>query len=208
MSPLPPVEVPVDLGRDEARELAQRELADPAYAAAQPSIWQRAIEWVIDRVQEAIDAVSEAAPGGWWGILGLLLLVALGIAAIRWRAGPVARSVPLSLTVDPATSAAQFRSRADRAAASGDWATAITERMRAIVRRGQERGLIDDRPGWTADEVAAELGGRLPGAAEQLGAAARTFDDVRYGGRPATPEAYAVLSRAEDAVERAAVVPR
>ena len=46
----------------------------------------------------------------------------------------------------------------------------------------EERGLIDAHPGWTADEVAAEVGQRVPDAREPLDVAARTFDEVRYGG--------------------------
>lgn len=205
---LPPGDVPVDLTREEARRLAELELADPAYAAAEPSIWQRAIEWIIARVQEVIDGVADAAPGGWWGVLALVLVLVLVAALIRWRLGPVARTSPLALTVDPTTSAAQFRARADRAAAAGEWEAAIIDRMRALVRSGQERGLIDDRPGWTADEVSAELGAQLPGAAGALAAATRTFDEVRYGGRPATSEAHALLVRADVAAAGAPVVAR
>lgn len=199
---------PVDLTREEALRLAEQELADPAYAAARPGLLQRAIEWVIRRVQELVDWTSDASPGGWWGILGLILLVVLAAAFVRWRRGPVARSATHALVVEPGVPSSTFRARAEQAAARGDWALAVTERMRAVVRRGQERGLVDDRPGWTADEVATELGGHLPTADAALAHAARVFDDVRYGGRPATHGAYLTVVAADRALSDAPAVPR
>jgi len=207
--PLPtrlPREIPVDLGRDRARRLAELELADPAYRAAEPSPVQRALRWLQDWLADLVDRVGGAAPGGWLGVLGLLALVLVAILIVRWRTGPVAASAAVVFSVDPATSAAQYRDAADRAAGAGDWAEAVAQRMRAIVRSGQERGLIDAQPGWTADEVASALGRALPGSDPALGAAARTFDEVRYGGRPATEAAHEVLVRA-DALVRTARVP-
>ncbi|HSO03097.1 MAG TPA: hypothetical protein VLQ92_01345, partial [Candidatus Limnocylindrales bacterium] len=49
----PPVDVPVELTRDQARRLAELELADPAYRAAQPGLVQRAITWLVEWVQRA-----------------------------------------------------------------------------------------------------------------------------------------------------------
>jgi hypothetical protein len=62
--------------------------------------------------------------------------------------------------------------------------------MRAIVRSLEERALLDTRPGRTADEAAAEAGRTLPAHSDRLRAAARDFDDVTYGGRTATEQAY------------------
>jgi Domain of unknown function (DUF4129) len=201
--PALPADVPVDLTREQAQRLAQLELADPAYRAAQPTLLERAVTWVIDQVQQLVDRVSQASPGGWWGVLGLVVLLVLVAVVVRWRVGPVTRAGTLRFTVDPGTSAAELRARADQAAAAGDWSRAVAERMRAVVRGAQEHGLIDERPGWTADEVAAALGERLPGATPDLARAARVFDDVRYGGRAADAESYAAVSRADRATDRA-----
>ena len=190
-----PVDVPVDLTRDQAQRLAELELSDPAYRAAQPSLIERAINWLVEWVQRAADRAAGAAPGGWLGILGLVLLIVVAVLFIRWRIGPVSRSAGLTFTVDPGTSAAQYRTHAEELAAAGQWDEAVSERMRALVRASQERGLIDAHPGWTADEVAAEVGQRVPDAPRLcLAAAARTFDEVRYGGRPGSPAAYAQSS--------------
>ena len=50
----------------------------------------------------------------------------------------------------------------------------------------------------TASEAGAEIGRWLPGLLPGLRAAARTFDDVRYGGRPADASTYAALAALED----------
>lgn len=193
----------MDLARDEARRLAQRELADPAYRAAEPSLVQRAIEWIVEQVTTLVQRAGEAAPGGWLGILGLVLLIVVAVLVVRWRVGPVARTSRLELAVDPTTSAAQYRAHADELAAAGQWEAAIAERMRGLVRGCQERGLIDAQPGRTADEVARDAGAAVPGASAALAEAARTFDDVRYGGRPGTARAYRRVAEADDRVQAA-----
>lgn len=202
---LAPLDVPVDLTREQARRLAEHELADPAYRAAEPSLVQRAIAWVVERIQDLVDRVGDASPGGWVGILGLLALVVLVILLIRWRMGPVSRSAAVQFAVDPGVSADQYRARAEQRAAAGDWDAAVSERMRAVVRTCQDRGLIDSRPGWTADEVAQAAGAALPTTREAMAGAAHVFDDVRYGGRRATADSYARLVAADDLVRTAMV---
>ena len=145
-------------------------------------------------------------PGGGSASSGCVLLVVVLALFVRWRIGPVSRSAGLTFTVDPETSAAQYRTHADELAAAGQWDGAVSERMRALVRASQERGLIDAHPGWTADEVATEVGQRVPGARAALDAAARTFDEVRYGGRPGSPAAYGAIAAADDLVAAASAV--
>lgn len=200
MATLPPGDVPVDLTREQAQRLAELELSDPAYRAAQPGFVERAITWLVEWVQRVAERAADAAPGGWLGILGLALLVVVAVLFIRWRIGPLSRAAGLTFTVDPGTSAAQYRARAEELAAVGQWDEAISQRMRALVRAGQERGLIDTHPGWTADEVAASVAEREPAARDLLSVAARTFDEVRYGGRPGSPAAYRAVAEADDRV--------
>jgi hypothetical protein len=202
-----PDRVPVDLTAQEARRLAELELADPAYRAAQPGLLQKVIDWLVEQVQHALAVVSDTSPGGWVGILGLVTVLVIAVLFVRWRLGPVTRSAVVTFTVDPGTSAAQYRARAAELAAAGSWGSAVSERMRALVRAAQERGLVDSQPGWTADEVAAAVAEQLPGSRELLTAAARAFDDVRYGGRPADRGAYETVESADDQVARAHPAP-
>ena len=52
------------------------------------------------------------------------------------------------------------------------------------------------------DEAAAEAGRPLPGHADRLRAAARDFDDVTYGGRRATEQAYHRITELDRDLER------
>lgn len=202
-----PWDVPVVLGREEAAALARDELADPVYARAQPPLLQRALQWLFERISEGISTVVDAAPGGWLGILGLVLLVVIVVVALRWRLGALGRAAAddRSVFAGAPLSAAEHRERAARLVAAGAWAEALRERLRALVRDLEERGLLDVRPGRTADEVARDAGAALPADADVLRRAARVFDDVWYGDRAAGATEYAVVADADDRVARARV---
>jgi hypothetical protein len=88
----------------------------------------------------------------------------------------------------------------------GQFAEAVREWMRAIVRELETRGVLEPRPGRTADEVAREAGAAVPAVAADLRTAATVFDEVWYGGRPATAQAEAVLRQADRRVQRAQLV--
>jgi hypothetical protein len=169
--------------------MAVEELAKPEYHVDDPSLFQRAVTWIIDKISDLIDRASQVVPGGPWGLAVIALVIIVVIAAVLWRGGPVRRSsaVEGALFVGRPRSAAEHRAAADRAAAAGSWEEAVLERYRAIVRSLEERTVLEPRPGRTADEAAAEAGVALPLLAKNLKAAADTFDAVVYGGRAATP---------------------
>lgn len=202
-SRLPPLDVPIDLGREEARRQAIGELADPAYRTARPSWLEQLVSWLVDKVSDWASRASAAAPGGLWGLLGLAALVIGAVVFIRWRLGPVRRADAISFEVDPTVSAVQYRDRAAGLAREGRWAEAISERMRAIIRASEERGIADARPGRTADELADLVATQAPEAGVAMAAAADVFDRVRYGGRPGTQGGYETMARADEALMRA-----
>jgi hypothetical protein len=187
-------EVPIDVGRDEARDAAARELSDPAYQGAEPSWFTKALRWVVDWVNDQISAIADVVPGGLFGVVVLLALIVAGIVAIRLRVGSMARNAGVRVFEGRKLTAADHRHAAEAAAAQGNLAEAVRERFRAIVRGLEERGVLDERSGRTVDEVAREAGARLPDYANALRAAARVFDDVWYGGHPATASNYQRLS--------------
>jgi hypothetical protein len=197
--------LPVDMGRDEARRAAEQELAKPEYASAQPSPLVRAVTWLLERFGDLLDGAARHAPGGHVGLVVLVLLLALGVLAVRLRIGRIERTVAGDHGLFDAkpVPADHHRRSADAHAARGEWAEAVRERLRAVVRNLEERDLLDPRPGRTADEAAADGGRALPACAEQLRAAARTFDDVWYGGVPATEVMDAELRAVDEAVRRA-----
>jgi hypothetical protein len=205
-------DVPVDVGRDEARAAAEHELSDPAYAAAQPSWLDQIVNWLGDRLNDLFTGVSALSGLGFVAIVVLVLLAVLGVVAVRLRAGGVARSSRGRGAVfeGRARSADDHRKASVNAASLGAWDEAVRERFRAIVRELEERGVLDAASGRTVDEIAALAGGLLPASADTLRVAAGIFDDVVYGGRPATVDGYEYLVALDNEVRtaRSALVAR
>lgn len=194
--------VPVDVTGEAAREAARRELAKPIYHQDDSTLFERGVRWLLDRFSDLLDRAVEASPGGYAGLLGLLVLAVLVVVAIRLKTGPLARAAAgeRSLFTGRPLTADDHRRAADRHAAAGEWALAVRERLRAVVRDLEQRGVLEARPGRTADEAAAEAGASLPGCAAGLRAGARLFDEIWYGGRPADAAADASLRDLDAAV--------
>ena len=198
------LDVPVEIGRDDAHDAAAKELAKQVYQDQRPGPLQRLFTWLVEKVFEILDRAASVTPGGVVGLLVIAALVILAVVLIRVRVGPMARAHGIAPLFSGRTrSAAEHRAEAEAHAAAGRWAEAVRERMRAIVRGLEERALVDERPGRTADEAAAEAGIALPDCAGDLRAAARTFDDVWYGGRPADASSYAAVRATDDRVHAA-----
>jgi cbb3-type cytochrome oxidase subunit 3 len=195
--------------RDQAAEEARQELSKGSYHLEDRSLLGRAFDRVVDWLDRALEYLSGRAPGGSAGLLVLVgLLVGLVWFAL-WRSGPVRRArrragAPAAL--DTTLSAQQHRWLADELAAAGRYAEAIRERMRAVVRELETRGVLEPRLGRTADEVAAEAGAEVPHIGPGLRAAATLFDEVWYGGLPATAAADRTLREVDDAVRRSPLV--
>jgi hypothetical protein len=185
-------DVPVEIGRDDARAAVRAELSDPRYSDARPGLLSRALQWVLDRISDLFDAVSGAFPGGFLGLLVLLLVLVAIFVVVRLRVGRMRGSAaqPRRVFVDRTRTAAEHRAASEAAANAGDFGEAVRERFRGVVRALEQRGLLDTRSGRTADEAAADAGRLLPDCAEALRDGARLFDDVHYGGHAATPEGY------------------
>ncbi len=199
-----PLDVPITLGRDEAARLARIELANPRYTGDDEPWAQKVLRWVLDRIARLLDTVGGSSPLGWFGILGVVALVVIVVVVVRRRAGALTRGpASTGLFSGAERTAADFRAEAERFASSGAWAEAVRARLRAVVRDVEERGLVDVRPGRTADEIARDAGRALPAVAGDLRAAARLFDDVWYGGRTADASSYSRLVAVDDAVAAA-----
>jgi hypothetical protein len=197
------------VGRDEARRAAERELSKGIYHQGEPGPVVRAFNAVIEWIDRFLDRLASGAPGGSLGPLVLLAIVLVVAAVVLWRTGPIrrgARTRPPHVELSGEVGADEHRRRADEQATAGQFAEAVRERMRAIVRELETRGVIDPRPGRTADEVAREAGAAVPAIAGDLRAAAGVFDEIWYGGRPATARSDALMRQADDRVRRAPMV--
>jgi hypothetical protein len=203
---------PPPVGRDEARELARRELQKQIYHRDEPSFLDRLMRRISDWLNSMLDHVPGQHTGGsgsWTALVVLLLLLALIAAAIWWRIGSVRRNAAerQSLLDDTDTTAEDHRAAAERHAKAGEWPEAIRERLRAIARDLEERVIVEPRPGRTADELAAEAGAALPDHADELAAGVRIFDDVWYGGRSGDAEGYGRLTELDRRLRSARPAP-
>jgi hypothetical protein len=191
-----------------ARRLLQHELAEPAY---RQSLVERFSDWLQDlwaRLQQTALHASPLSTGA--AILAVAVLVALAVLVagrVRRETGgrPPADAAVLGSGVSPA------RHRAASAAAleRGDHRTALVEAFRALAARSTQRGLLAERPGLTARELAEELSPLFPEHREALVAAARSFDVVLYGHQPATADDARAVLDLDDALGAArSAVPR
>lgn len=198
------VTVPVDVDPDSAREAAARELADPAYQAAEPSF----LEQVLDRIGRFLANALSGGLGG-AGLVILLLLIVAVFAVVRLRVGGLTRSSRQPVfTAGRVRSAQDHRRAAELALAGGELTEAVRERFRAIVRELESRGVLDERSGRTVDEIARTAGQRMPARAGELNTAATLFDDVVYGGRPPTEAAYHDLAALDARIQAETLVSR
>jgi len=181
------------VGRDAAQRLARDELSKAIYHQPQP-LPERVIHYVESLLGRLFSSAGSATPGGWWTLVALAALVVAAVAVIAVRLGPLARSArragPAWDESSRAMTARELRDASAASAADGDYSTAILQRLRAIVASCAERGILTADAGRTANEVAALAGGRFPRQQADLVAAARNFDQVRYGGGVGTRDGY------------------
>jgi hypothetical protein len=185
------------IGRDQARELARRELARSIYRPSLPyRLWHDVLNWL-------------SSPGGLgsWGVLALAIVVlaAIGVTAALVGSARRSRRIPgQPLLGDRPRSADDYRAAAERLAAAGDYGSAIAERVRAIAADLEARATLPPGPARTAIELAAAAGRVYPAAAAELTAAAHLFDEVRYGGRPGSERGYLRVSELDNSLRAAA----
>ena len=191
------------IARGDAAEAAKAELRHAIYRNEKSwldRLASRISSWFGGRTKDALHAV-DSKPNWLVVVLVLLALVAL-VALILWRGGLAQRNFARAevLDFDRSMTAREHRAKAEVLAAEGAWRDAVRERLRAIVRELEERGLLDERPGRTANEIAAEAGAALPTVATDLGVATRSFADVWYGDREATAATDAAMRDVDDRV--------
>ncbi|GAA1984657.1 DUF4129 domain-containing protein [Kitasatospora viridis] len=202
---------PVTELRDPARNAAREELLKPAYHRHDPTLVQRISSWVWDQLGKLLDRLGSVVGGdGTTGLVLFLVLFALLAGGLWWRFGRPRRSAARAgalFAADGPLTAEQHRAAAAGHAAAGRWAEAVREQLRALIRSLEERTLLDHRPGRTADEAAREAGRQLPEHAAELIAAARLFDDIAFGERPADQAAHQRLAELDERLRRTRPAP-
>jgi hypothetical protein len=182
------------LPRDPLQEEAQRELSKQLYRQ-QESLVDTIIHWILRKITELFTSVTGSRPEGTVAIAVLTLVLIAVVVAVLVKFGPLGRSrrrgQDEAAHLAPTVSDDEHRRKADGYAAEGRFADAIRERLRAIIRGLTDRGVLDNRLGRTAMEVATEAGRKLPSSAADLREAASLFGAVWYGRRAATAADYA-----------------
>ncbi|WP_205739835.1 DUF4129 domain-containing protein [Georgenia sp. SYP-B2076] len=176
--------VPVDPDAAEARRWAERELSKAVYDTS-PSLLDRIADW-LGSLLDGLGRLGGATPSALVPVILVVLFVgvvalalALGGRARRRRAADLVAGSS-ALFEDYRTSA-ELAATADAAARRGDFALAVLERFRSIIRGLDERAILDDRPGLTAHEATTLAAERLPDVTAGLIWAGDLFDGVRYG---------------------------
>jgi hypothetical protein len=196
-----PLLLAAPITRDGAQQDAHRELQRGIYDEAQPTLLARVVEKVLDFVRSVLHHAANATPGGAFGLLTLVVLLVLA-GFVVFRLGPLRRprSASGGLDAPAAVTAEQLRAQAESFAAQQQWADAVRARLRAVVRRLEDRTVIEPRPGRTAYEVARDAAAVAPTLRPLLEQAAETFGEVWYGGRDATETDYRVMVELDEAV--------
>lgn len=179
---------PAPVTRDGAQAAARSELSKRAYHRNDPSLIERGVVWLLKKLGKLLDNSVNHAPGHSVGLLLIIAILAGVIVLIAARVGVLRRSRHIDTAIFSVeeTTARDHRERAQGFADTGEWALAVREWLRAIARELEQRGVLDPRPGRTADELSREAGARLPALIDELGTATSAFDAIWYGGRPAT----------------------
>jgi hypothetical protein len=193
------------LDRDGTREAARRELSKPQYHRDDPSLTARLLRAIGRFVVDLFQRAASVGPGGRLGGVLLVVVVVLVLVAVRLRAGPLARrsAVPTPLLGGQLRTPQDYRTAAAAAAAAGDFATALRDQLRAIAREAEVRGLLEPRPGRTADELVREMHAARPEGIGGLPATVAAFDHVWYGGRRAVRADYDLALAADRALSEA-----
>ena len=122
-------DIPILIGRDEARARAEHELAKAKYGGT-PDWLSRTLDRVSDVAERFIELLAKLAggPAGGgtgisWGFLIAVGLLLAAIAIVVWRVGLPRwrrRSTAGAVEADPTVQPTDYRTRAEALAAAGD----------------------------------------------------------------------------------------
>ena len=201
----------LDPGNAEASAWLHAELAKAAYRDTRDPL-QRAIDAIVDwfiRLLAGAEGPTRPLPTLVAGLVavGLVALVAYLLRFVR-RTPRRRGEEQGNLLGGERLTAADLRTRAQRAFEESRYAACLLDAMRAIARGCVERTLLEDSPSLTAHEIAERLAEVFPVQAQELRWGAARFDAAAYGGASASRAEAERLLQAEVAVREARPVRR
>jgi hypothetical protein len=179
----PPAASPDDIRRAADEIMARAEFRQPPQ-----SLYERAQEWLADRLDDLIRALFEGGRSSIFAWLAIAVIVGV-IAFLVYRiVSSMARNpdaeADLSVVTERRRPATDWEREAETHAAAGRWRDALRCRYRALVARLATMGAVDEVPGRTAGEYRVELRRTRPDAAPAFGSATDLFERAWYGHRP------------------------
>jgi len=199
------LEIPLTPDPDTARTWVEDELSKPVYHQG-GSPFDRIAQWISDLFARLLDNTGTANVPVLGYLVGAVVLAVLLVLALRFWAPALRqgrRRKGATVFDDDVRTADQIDAAADDATRRGDWSLAVLERYRGIVRRCEERVIIEDRAGRTALEAARDIGVALPVFSVPLLEAADAFGAVLYGHRDANQADAASAQSLARAIESA-----
>ena len=200
-----PLDIPVELSRDEARRRVLEELTKNKYGGDIPPWLQdllaRLQELLLEIVRFVLGISAGPAAAGGGGInVGFVIILAvlvIGIGLLVWKVGLPrwrrSRAGGAAVELDADLEPEDYRTAAERFAAAGDWRAAVRDRFRAVVKELEIATILDPRPARTAFEASTLAGRALPEQARVLRSGAEVFSAVMYGDRAADGSTYRQL---------------
>ena len=178
---------------EEVRRAVEEVLARPEYrqAASGDSLLDRLFDAVMEQLGRLLLRLAgQGGDGSWVGSLVLAVLV-VAIAVVAWRTlSRFRRGHTVDPVVDGPTGrpARDWGTEAAEHAAAGRYRDALRCRYRETVALLAGAGLLEEIPGRTTGEYAAELADALPSAGSAFNRLTRLFEAAWYGRRTVTAE--------------------
>lgn len=191
---------------DEIRQKADDILARPEYREAPPSLVERAVNWLAERLGNVFGSVvGNSGSGGYY--LGYLVLF-LGLAAagyFLWKVLPRSgglRRPGMAVTHEslPRASRAQWLARAAEAEAAGRWGEAVHARYHALTTGLADRRQVPAAESTTSGEhrtAFAQGAAPQPERVAVFDGVTDRYEHVWFGGREAAADDSAALAAAD-----------
>jgi len=201
--------VPVDPDAPEAELWLRDELGKPEYLQAQPTLFDRIVQGILDWLFGGPLGQGPSTGGSaLWGnvaivvIIVVIIVVAFLIFGLP-RLNKRSRVTGALFGDDDSRASTAIRRSAESAAKSGDFSFAIAEMYRALARGLAERTVVSTSPGTTAHDFAGRAAIAFPADADDLRTSAIAFDDVRYLDVAGTADRYNQVAALESRLRSA-----
>ncbi|PVE18592.1 DUF4129 domain-containing protein [Arthrobacter sp. Bz4] len=185
--------VPVVPDDEEARGWLEDELAQGRYQEAEPNFLERIATTILEWLGSIFADLRplEAGPGTLLLALGAAVVIAAAVWLVKPRLNARNKRARTGVfSGDTVRTAQEHRGLAAAAAGSREWDIALTERLRAVIRSAEERGIIDRQPGRTAGETGVQLRAAFGAIGADTLWLADRFNEVHYGNLPAHESDY------------------